>query len=98
MSQHTPGPWFASEVTGDEEPCYISAHRWESLAKVYGNEEADFAQEGRANARLIAAAPELLEALHLMVEALQPAEVDFVDYERIAMEKARAAIKKARGE
>ena len=59
MSKHTPGPWF---MTG-ELPGYRSRINstpqnlgWD-LAHVCNGPEAD------ANARLIAAAPELLEAL-----------------------------------
>jgi hypothetical protein len=44
------------------------------------------------NARLIAAAPELLAALQGMVGVLEPAEGDFTPQEQIAIDDARAAI------
>jgi hypothetical protein len=54
MSDHTPGPWYANgdcvEAAGEEGP------RDRTLAVVHGTER-------EANARLIAAAPELLAAL-----------------------------------
>ena len=55
-------------------------------------------EEDYANARLIAAAPELLEALRALYKVLEPAEGDFSKAEQFAMELARAAIRKATGE
>ena len=83
---HTPGPWTASEhgayadyngnstiILGDDL----------RIAVVLGSDN----EETNANARLIAAAPDLLEALEALLEG------DF----NVA-EKARAAIAKAKGE
>jgi len=54
MSEHTPGPWYANgdciEAAGEEGP------RDRTLAVVHGTER-------EANARLIAAAPNLLEVM-----------------------------------
>lgn len=58
MSKHTPGPW-GLEKAEPERPgnYYVLAPDMNlAIARVYGN-------SGEANARLIAAAPELLEAL-----------------------------------
>ena len=101
MSAHTKGPWEA--VLGDNYAICSDAypdsypHRCKEddtgpgIAYV-GNRTDDF---GEANARLIAAAPCLLEALQMLV-------ADFGDYpaaERpcLAFDKARAAIAKALG-
>ena len=52
--------------------------------------------ETMANARLIAAAPEMLEALHNMAELARPYMRDDVQLQ--ALQDARAAITKATGE
>ena len=70
-TKHTPGPWEARCIESQEwaidapngDPT-IGYSSWTALASVYGSN--DFRREGEAvaeaNARLIAAAPELLEA------------------------------------
>ena len=68
---HTPGPW---ELVPAKNPSYrfVSADAWNKLARVVVRMEGQGSDsnEGVANARLIAAAPELLEAaekaLHYM--------------------------------
>ena len=63
MSKHTPGPWEAKRETD-----YVPAQVWaegRQVAEVYGESR----EVRAANARLIAAAPELLKALlDLMAE------------------------------
>lgn len=62
MSKHTPGPWGVRFFKSKEHR--VSAPTWDTLAIVHGNEDdAALDREGRANARLIAAAPDLLKAL-----------------------------------
>jgi hypothetical protein len=84
---HTPGPWTTRE----------SKEHWGRVDVIIHSEATDVAtawqggtKANRANANLIAAAPDLLEALEEVLgwETLCPIEV----YER-----ARAAIAKARG-
>lgn len=91
-TQHTPGPWSIApqiaheglwvESAGDEpeEICLCSPATVPS-------------DECRANARLIAAAPELLDAL----EGFHPKNTKAPGDLARAWEKARAAIAKARG-
>jgi hypothetical protein len=85
MAGHTPGPWTVgrdfSIIAGSEE-----------IAALYTNDGADDSKPYpvEANARLIAAAPELLEALKDAVDG----EGDMTA-ERIA--RWRAAIAKAEG-
>lgn len=91
---HTPGPWF---ITGNMTR-YIEASIGGGLIQEVascGPTEADngYGEQQMANARLIAAAPELLEALE---HAVKTAEWD--TYGRASLNKARAAIAKARGE
>ena len=61
MPKHTPGPW--AELTGT-----ISGPDGDEIAEVVGGDGGRYLDDGvnaecAANARLIAAAPELLEAL-----------------------------------
>lgn len=86
---HTPGPWRPSMH-------YSGAEVYGGgvcVADVYGKDK-------RANAHLIAAAPELLEALQELRSAfgraVQPA--DMREEWRPVWNKARSAIAKAKGE
>ena len=104
--KHTPGPWRvagrrtfgpstgARDITHTVVAMPHPNGEWEVIGVRSANEEAD--------ARLIAAAPDMLEALEAMLAMYESApeyptmaEID----EMLAVdEKARAAIKKARGE
>ena len=74
QTQHTPGPWKADGSvvygnSGSEGDCHV--------ANCYGpnpNRAIDVHRIGKANARLIAAAPQLLEALKDAQKALDSAE------------------------
>ena len=96
MSKHTPGPWMYDSYVGedpyDDPDCpfvEIGTTRW-----VPNKVDVPAALEAWANARLIAAAPDLLDALEsLELTAGLPAMQD--DPARVA---ARAAIAKAKGE
>lgn len=66
MSDHTPGPWSA-RLNPMKLRYDIDAAGWRTCARVYLNEDPDLSRQGHANARLIAAAPELLEALTELV-------------------------------
>ena len=81
MSKHTPGPW---EYLG---------HSWVQTAddKKTPIANFNFFAATEANARLIAAAPELLEALQDMVS-------DHASLSAATLAFARAAIAKATGE
>lgn len=93
-AKHTPGPWeIVQECTNSldiiaEETCVCSINTEEDLLP-------DDCEE-RANARLIAAAPELLEALTyiLMSVGRLGANADVNHPYRGAWEAARAAIAK----
>jgi len=95
MSKHTPGPW---EIKYHPDPCYkyISGPEHIALAQVVWRvEEEDRSPVCEANAHLIAAAPELLDALCYLLEASSgqgPHEQWLA-----AMDQARAAIAKATG-
>ena len=104
MNKHTPGPWNATKfnpVTGDIDDCYLYVEPGIAVIerKVKGRDQHD-----AANARLIAAAPDLLEAAQL---ALQIAEswihdqldgTSSMDGALLHLAPVRAAIARARGE
>lgn len=58
MSKHTPGPWVAEPVGGKGSWVKGSTGEWAALAC------GDTSESAEANARLIAAAPDMLEALN----------------------------------
>lgn len=87
MSKHTPGPWKVAKPRK-------SYRDGNMMYGIVGPEcVSDYEDWGftEANARLIAAAPELLEALRNLVEAATHHQADA----RAALAKARAAIAKA---
>ena len=83
---HTPGPWIAECNCIRSE---LGNQRFDLVAIVPLNHN-----EWGANARLIAAAPELLEALQMLMPQ-EPQETD--SYDRAMWGNARAAIAKATG-
>ena len=100
MNEHTPGPWsvrrwsWPTEVTGSIHQV-ISADRFPTAFVPAWDEpnpgEVEASEEAKANAHLIAAAPELLEALQDMVS-------DHASLSAATLAFARAAIAKATGE
>ena len=101
---HTPGPWTVARTTthGME----ISGSEWRRFARVYVRFEGDDedSQVGLANAKLIAAAPELLEALKQLIRdsetILDPLDVEELSqpvYSALAegIKISKQAIKKA---
>ena len=108
MSKHTPEPW---DVLGEDEispgcPCIeisageLATSEWKQICYVQPtlNDDDDFflSDEDRANARLIAAAPEMAEALHALRARIdsefehQPGDVLWVEEKA-----AEAALRKA---
>lgn len=106
-AKFTPGPWFTSRPHGT---IYIEARlRGTTLQEVASVGPTETANQQEANARLIAAAPELLEALSKMVDRityyaeLKSGEIPNIEdwaytYNSGDMIAARAAIAKATGE
>ena len=89
MSKHTPGPWRVEQQSYNEHPYGVMAPE---SAKHDLDLLCEFSPEmtNDANARLIAAAPDLLEALEILVSDHAASLEDW--------EAAHAAVKKARGE
>ena len=106
-NKHTPGPWsydIHGVITGGTHlatsVCVTSQHKWERAEGLgtwlEDQHRRELVSECRANARLIAAAPELLEALKMVVRhgsAVQHS--DQLMFE--VLSAARAAIAKAEG-
>jgi len=94
MNKHTPGPWQAHRhESTDTYTIHVAGRCWETWAVAH---VGDCTQD-EANARLIAASPELLEALNsltAMAEAF-PTELHEKHPDVVA---ARAVIAKATGE
>ena len=102
MSKHTPGPWFRmGDTVGNFAPRYTTEIVYESQRHnskdgywpiCFMTDEPP-TNELESNARLIAAAPDLLEALRSITDAADEKRVTAKHYEI-----ARAAIAKATGE
>lgn len=100
MSKHTPGPWMVDTNFRGEQ--FVQAGNTEDGIQPFGSCSCcgeyiyGYNQEEReANARLIAAAPDLLEALKSLLC------VDYRSWDNSAQEKweaASAAVAKAEGE
>lgn len=100
MSYHTLGPWHAvsrNRVNRNGVPLYDimagkgNPENWDMVADRV---------DGEANAQLIASAPDLLETLRGLVDALEPyidseTDSDIQTRERGWLDQARAAIAKA---
>ena len=95
MSKHTPGPWVIVRDT-DNKRAITMIHAQPKDPKAYGQGIAKLVRQGletdEPNALLIAAAPEMLEALKELVAGIETRTAGPDD-----MEKARAAIAKATG-
>ena len=92
MSKHTPGPWFVPAPT--YRTLYVEARIGNMMLQEVAScgPTADPAQQA-ANARLIAAAPELLEALADCVAHMHWTQPQG----ETALKKAKAVIAKATG-
>ena len=103
--QHTPGPWVLDDKTravtwGDvsfSAPFgaggFVIASHSVSTLPTYQSDR--LTPEHHANARLIEAAPELLEACETLATLLDTD--DWIATGRLAVKQAQAAIAKARG-
>lgn len=89
--KHTKGPW----VVRKSEPWVIAKDYGNQKSVVHLNISSAPSERDLANARLIAAAPELLDAL-IVAKQLMDMDMDGWGTEA-ALEQARAAIKKALG-
>lgn len=84
-TKHTPGPWYVVDETRIEQKVFGM------ISNVRGEVSPHYATEANANARLIAAAPELLEAC-------EKALYDLQRYKFLSAYEVREAIARAKGE
>ena len=92
MTERTEGPWKIAYRAKNESSFSIQAKGGVRVCAVkYNWRVRNSITEAEANAHLIAAAPDLLEALEELVEF-------FHGYQGMGMYNARAAIAKAKGE
>ena len=101
-AKHTPGPWNIYDEPRGYGFCVRTEPGGEIIAD-YSCFLKEVEQPARANARLIAAAPDLLEALRLcmtfIVELAESGDAGFWDAEKTPeVIAARAAIARATGE
>lgn len=108
MAKHTPGPWL---ITGEDECTVYALHHngdFKNGKPFFVNrfytrvedcrDQGGTPDEARANARLIAAAPDLLEALEVTVAIIEDYLTDLsqpLDHVLATMDSCRAAIAKA---
>jgi hypothetical protein len=95
MSKHTPGPWTVEPPSDQAPHMWITAPTSSGIAKVETCDYDDgrgerLTDEDFANARLIAASPELLAALKEAVEIIE-------EYSPYDGSRAYSAIAKAEG-
>lgn len=95
-TQHTRGPWTLDEVW-----MIVKGPKGEEVCAIHsGQSDGERVDRNVAhdNARLIAAAPELLEALERLLNTPEPmTTTEHFDYNANATRLARAAIAKAKG-
>ena len=102
MSKHTPGPWekvdgtdgITRGIRGWHGPESVNVINWNGISRATS-------VTGQANARLLLAAPDLLEALQqygIGFSDEAAARAEFGNYEVDRELKRRAAIAKATGE
>jgi hypothetical protein len=92
-TKHTPGPWFneGTKVFTKQLAYYVAE------TQIEGKSYTKQGNEAEANARLIGAAPELLEALEAVFQARAPS-FNFDFSSAPDMQKVADAIRKAKGE
>ena len=92
MSEHTPGPWEFKPAREDYRRVLSPD------INAGGNWHVAIVQSSNADARLIAAAPDLLAACEYALDAMSgPDGPEPTMAEKMAMDRLRAAIEKARG-
>lgn len=96
---HTPGPWkvgFDGYTIREDKGTHGGYYVANTAANQPDQMPENIRQRDKANARLIAAAPELLEALEMLMPQY-PSRGMCDEYDRAMWENAEAAIAKATG-
>jgi len=87
-TNYTPAPWAAHKTPNDPD----FTHEISGVAAIYMNENS------KANARLIAAAPEMQTMLIRLLDEVMMDEAVFSKIAPLTLEQARMAIAKSKGE
>lgn len=109
-SKHTPGPWSVEDPMGADVGLWIvqsglEPYQWSCIAMVTDGEDGTARDEGgrfigrteqEANARLIAASPDVVRSGRQLLDALEN-RAALPAYLKSAMAEFRAAIAKAEG-
>jgi hypothetical protein len=98
-TKHTPAPWLIADsnfVYALHDHKGRQVNRFSAAIDHYPS-QGGTAEEGLANARLIAAAPELLEALQMLMPQAPNAWAENDPYDVAMWGNAQAAIAKATG-
>ena len=95
--QHTPGPWKLRIGTGIEYD-YIIETKTGALVTAYPHYTGATKKVTKANARLMANAPDLLQELINIASAMPSTWDDPSEFKAWAQSRAQAAIAKATGE
>ena len=95
-AEHTPGPWRVAYLDCNRQSVVMGEHI--EIATCWHHSVGSIEKEMHANARLIAAAPDLLEALRVLLSLHEVRAAVTTDAWNAAMEDARAAVTKAVGE
>lgn len=90
MSGHTPGPWTVVGASNDLRIVYSDGELRSHVADLHSMSLCDEHGSLRANAALIAAAPDMFDALRAIVDA-------FGDRDSLLIDQAKAALAKAEG-
>jgi hypothetical protein len=103
MENHTPGPWTIDEKEHGRRQVITAKRGVVAELANYGRADginaACFIEELKANARLIASAPELLDCLMSSVVFMEGVPMSCGCAESLSLiEKARAIIAQAKGE
>ena len=99
-NKHTPGPWRyeEAEVWATAPMRFnLTTAGTPMIATLCKHEDAEGGFPVEANARLIAAAPELLEALEFITESYASALSNLGQTDDEALSEARAALSRVRG-
>ena len=101
LKEHTPGPWKVQSNMNPTGDCVILCDKTNAfgnyhIAEVSRGPNYKITDQDKANARLIAAAPELMKALRYLEEVAIAKVLPNASHP--AMQQARAAISKATAE
>lgn len=104
MKNYTPGPWKVMFSIPEVGECALAVWPADTVHGCVGSPICKVSPEhlmnetDEANARLIAAAPELLEALVELTNVYDTSDFDIVGKDEVLIKKCKAIIAKATGE